>query len=145
MGPIRMVHSRLQSALEIEGTAQPGFQSFGLPMPASTPAIWCRKWTSAQTVSVYDISGGFVAITRPGFETVVFSISSDHLDEVGECLGIGASKEISSGTEVHTCCPRQMSELRHLLAEITGALAGASVRTLRRAFGELLSQTLART
>ena len=112
-GPIRMVHSRLRSTLELTGTAQPGMQSFGLPMPASTPGIWCRKPASERTVSIYDRSGSFDAVIQPGFETVVFSVEPEHLGRLAEELGLGMPKILEAGTDVTLCargsCARSAS------------------------------------
>lgn len=118
VGPIRLAYTRHSSVIELSGTAQPGFRSFGLPMPASPPALWCRAPTSSRTVSVFDASGGFEAVTPAGFETVVFSVSAEYLARLGESVGVGVPREILPNAEVVTCEPGPMQELRQSLLRI---------------------------
>ncbi len=121
-GPVRLAYSRIRSALELEGTAQPGFHSFGLPMPASTPALWCGKTTSTRTVSVYDLSGAFEAFVRPGFETAVLSVRPEALAALGEDLGVGAPAELLEGFDVATCSEERMLAVRRSLRQIVALL-----------------------
>lgn len=121
-GPVRLSYSRIGSSLELEGTAQPGFHSFGLPMPASSPALWCGRPTSARTVSVYDLSGAFEAFVQPGFETAVLSVHPEALAELGEDLGVGAPAELLEGFDVATCSEERMLALRWSIQQIVATL-----------------------
>ena len=118
VGPVRVAYTRHSSALEITGTAPSGFQSFGMPIPRGLSGFWCNKPTSEQTVSVFDASYSFEAVTRPGFETVVFSISEERIGQLGETLGFGAPRDILSERGVVTCNPSSMRELRRALLQI---------------------------
>lgn len=137
-GPIRLAHSRLDSVLELEGTVQPGFQSFGLPLAASSPALWCLRPATRQTVSVYDASGSFEAATRPGFETVVLSFQPELLSELGEHLGLGALETLLPAAQSVNCDPGKMSELRQLLFRVVRSLVGDASRAQQQALQGVL-------
>ena len=76
VGPIRMTCMQLDTSIAISGANQPGLASFGIPLPGSPPAMWCRPKASSRAVSVFDSSGEFEAVMNPGFETVVFSVEA---------------------------------------------------------------------
>lgn len=122
VGPLRIAHTRVESALEISGTAPQGVLNFGLPLSASGPAVWCGSPASARTVSVYDAKGGFEAITQPGFETLVLSVTPEHLATVGESLGLAPVADALRASQVVTGDQGAMSSLRRSLLRIVGSL-----------------------
>ncbi len=123
VGPIRMTCSQLDTTIAVSGTSQPGLASFGIPLPGSPAAMWCRQEASSRAVSVFDSSGAFEAVTRPGFETVVFSIEPEHLDEMAESLGYDTPRRIFPSAEVTRCDPEHMRALHRLLLQIRSQLA----------------------
>lgn len=150
-GPVRIAHSRLDNVLSLSGAAQPGMWSFGLPMPSATPALWCGKSVSAKTVSVFDLSGSFEALTQPGFESVVFSAEPEALESLGEDLGIGIPAELHRGIGVLPGREERMAVLRELLGRTlehlrTGPDSSSEAplqRTLEVEIPELLLASLA--
>jgi len=139
---VRLSYSRISSVLELQGEALPGFHSFGLPMPASSPALWCGRATSARTVSVYDLSGAFEAFVRPGFETAVLSVHPETLAALGEDLGIGTPAELLEGFNVSTCSDEPMLAVRRSLQHIVALLAREPHRAGHSALLGALSEDL---
>jgi AraC family transcriptional regulator, ethanolamine operon transcriptional activator len=77
IGGVRITRSRFNSHLEIKGSAPEGYRSFGMLTQNSTPAIWCARSTSDQTMAVYDARGDFESVVHPGFESVIFSMDDN--------------------------------------------------------------------
>ena len=123
VGPIRMTCTELDTSIAVSGAAQAGLASFGIPLPCSPPAMWCRQEASSRAVSVFDSSGAFEAVTRPGFETVVFSIEPEHLNEMAESLGYDTPRRIFASAEVTRGDPEHMRALHRLLHQIRSQLA----------------------
>jgi AraC family ethanolamine operon transcriptional activator len=120
-GPIRVAYTRIGSPLHLSGAAAVGFRSFGLPLPASTPAMWCGKQASSRAVSVYDESGAFEAVTRAGFETLVFSVRPSHLEALAERIGVGLPPR-ERMSEIVACDPAKLRAVRDSLLGIVRAL-----------------------
>jgi AraC family ethanolamine operon transcriptional activator len=138
VGPIRMAWTQLDTTIAVSGAAQAGLASFGIPLPGSPPAMWCRREASSRTVSVFESSGAFEAVMRPGFETVVFSVEPEHLDEMAESLGYDTPRRIFPSAEVTRCDPEHMRALHRLLHEIRSHLARDSSLLQRPGLREAL-------
>ncbi len=84
--------------------------------------MWCKQIASARTVSVFDAAGAFEAVTRPGFETIVFSVEPDHLAKLAEALGYEIPRALFRSADVVHCHPEQRAAVRVLLRQILPAL-----------------------
>lgn len=100
LGDVRVVRTRIDSLVEVEGVAPQGFQSFGIPAGARTRASWCgRSVSGGRFVNSFDESGCFEAVIRPGFETFVVSVHKDWLYERRASMEI-PTDDIGSGARV---------------------------------------------
>jgi AraC family ethanolamine operon transcriptional activator len=142
VGPIRLAFSQLDTSIAMSGVAQPGLASFGIPLPGSPTAMWCQQKASSRAVSVFESSGAFEAVTRPGFENVVLSVEPDHLDEMAESLGYDTPSRIFPSAQVTSCNPEHLRALHKLLHQIRSHLVTDFSPGLREALEFELPQRL---
>jgi AraC family ethanolamine operon transcriptional activator len=117
LGEARVLHLQVRGLVEAAGVAAPGFRSFGLPTEASSPARWCGREVGGRTLNIYDESGSFEALVRPGFESFVVSLSEDLLRQRNELSEVSSRAADQPASIEHD--PTTLAPLRRMLETAT--------------------------
>jgi len=126
----RLVHQR--------GNPPQDFRTFAVLSDPSFRLVWrCREITG-DVVMAFPPGEDLDAISQAGFDVFTLSFSEDILEEIGRRLGIPSTLDFLGKTEVFTCHPYRMRELRKMLHDFCCAMIKAPPQKRdHRLFGQL--------
>jgi len=131
-GNVQLARARFGRRIDQRGAPPAGLRTFAIPADPALRLFWRGRWVSGSQILAFPPGGELEAISPPGFDMLVYSISDAQLEEAGRTLDIPRSVFLPDGVEVISCAPRSMQLLRRRMASAcrrltTGALrAGAA-------------------
>jgi len=100
------------------GGAPTGTRTFALLEEGVTGVTWCGRQITDRTLLMFDASGGFEAISQPGFKVFTFAVPVVMLMDSADVLGIPDAENISSGDNTLELTPSTTRALRQHMRQL---------------------------
>lgn len=104
------------------GGAPTGTRTFGLLEEGVNGVTWCNRKVTDQTLLMFDASGGFEAVSQPGFKVFTFAVPVETLTKSADALGIQApEKVIRHSDDTQELTPSTARALRQHMSQLKSA------------------------
>lgn len=121
-GGIQLTHACFNRRYDQRGGAPFGTRTFGLLEEGVSGVTWCGRQVTDRTLLMFDTSGGFEAVSQPGFRTFTFAVPVELLMENAEALGVQTpEKIISLSDNTLELTPPTAHALRQHMMQLKGA------------------------
>ena len=117
-GRIQLSHACFNRRYEQRGGAPTGTRTFALLEEGVTGVTWCGRQITDRTLLMFDASGGFEAISQPGFKVFTFAVPVVMLMDSANALGIPGTENISSGDNTLELTPSTARALRQHMKQL---------------------------
>ncbi len=139
--PVSVINARFNRLIDQVGTPPEGVRTFAILNDADVVPRWCGYRGTSSSLLSFGADAEFTALSRPGFDTYVISISNERLGEVATSMGVPPPDEVLGPDSSAIVCPDDiLRQLRRDLFEIRHA----STHLQTPAMGRLLRETCAR-
>lgn len=121
-GGIQLTHARFNRRYDQRGGAPFGTRTFGLLEEGVSGVTWCGHQVTDRTLLMFDASGGFEAVSQPGFKVFTFAVPMETLTECADMFSIqGAEKIIGHSDNTLELTPSTACVLRDHMMQLKGA------------------------
>jgi len=108
-------HLRLNRLVHQRGSSPRGLRTLGVLADPSFRALWRGHEIIGDVIMAFPPGAEFDGVSNANFDVFTLSFSEEVLAETGRALGIPAVQDLLGNTEVLTCHPHGMRELRRTL------------------------------
>lgn len=114
-----LTHAQFNRSFEQRGTSPTGCWTFALLSEHSSQIVWHDKEITENSIVVYRPGTEIDCISKPGFEVYTLSYSEDHLDELGQLIGLPTTRKLANNNDVFYSSFSELAEIRLLIREIS--------------------------
>ena len=103
---------------EVHGIPPTGLRTFGIPTTNCLPFTWRNKFSSGNTIQIYNPSTELEMVTHPFFEAIDISIPEEVFNKLNQQWGYPELDKLIGTREMVVCHPEIMKHLRDTLQTI---------------------------
>lgn len=123
VGPVMLMRARFSRRFDQRGGAPAGLRTFAL-VEERVDVEWCGHSVSDANLNTFSRGGEFHAVSPPGFDVHIVSVTEELLDDVAHGLGLASLPQLVYGTaRAERCDPDAVREYRAALRCVCGAVS----------------------